>query len=49
LWILYDEAGHNFLDIGADLYHADAAADAGPRLVEFFKANLPKAEEIDLG
>jgi dienelactone hydrolase len=49
LWILYDEAGHNFLDIGADLYDADAAADAGPRLVEFFKANLAKAEEIDLG
>jgi carboxymethylenebutenolidase len=49
LWILYDQAGHNFLDIGADLYDADAAADAGPRLVEFFKANLPKAEEIDLG
>ncbi|MGH8915288.1 MAG: dienelactone hydrolase family protein [Acidimicrobiia bacterium] len=49
LWILYDGAGHNFLDIDGELYNADAAADAGPRLVDFFKTALPKAVEVDLG
>jgi carboxymethylenebutenolidase len=48
-WLLYDKAGHFFLDIEADGYEADAAADAGPRLVEFFKATLPAAMELDLG
>ena len=48
-WLLYEKAGHFFLDIEADGYEADAAADAGPRLVEFFKATLPAAVELDLG
>jgi dienelactone hydrolase len=48
-WLLYEGAGHGFLDIDAELYDTDAAADAGARLVEFFKAALPVAEELDLG
>ena len=48
-WLLYERAGHSFLDIEADGYDADAAADAGPRLVEFFKTTLPAAVEVDLG
>jgi carboxymethylenebutenolidase len=49
LWILYDGAGHGFLDVDGDLYHTDSAADAGARLIDFFKASLPKAIEVDLG
>jgi carboxymethylenebutenolidase len=49
LWILYEGAGHNFLDVDADGYHTDAAQDALQRLVEFFMTTLPKAEELDLG
>jgi carboxymethylenebutenolidase len=48
-WLLYEGAGHSFLDADGDAYHPDAAADASPRLVDFFKATLPAAEEIDLG
>jgi carboxymethylenebutenolidase len=48
-WLLYEGAGHSFLDADADQYSADATSDAVPRLVEFFKATLPQAEEIDLG
>jgi dienelactone hydrolase len=48
-WLLYEGAGHSFLDADDDGYHADAASDAAPRLVEFFKATLPQAEEVDLG
>lgn len=49
LWILYEGAGHSFLDMDADLYHADSAKEACQRLVEFFKTSLPKAQELDLG
>ncbi|HEX6147483.1 MAG TPA: dienelactone hydrolase family protein [Acidimicrobiia bacterium] len=48
-WLLYEGAGHFFLDVEADGYQADAAADARPRLVEFFKSTLPPAVELDLG
>jgi dienelactone hydrolase len=48
-WLLYEGAGHGFLDIDADLYDTDAASDAGARLVEFFKVALPQAQEVDLG
>jgi carboxymethylenebutenolidase len=48
-WLLYEGAGHSFLDADADSYDADAASDAFPRLVEFFKSTLTSAEEIDLG
>jgi dienelactone hydrolase len=48
-WLLYEGAGHSFLDADGEGYHPDAASDAAPRLVDFFKATLPPAEEIDLG
>ena len=48
-WLLYEGAGHSFLDVEAEQYHADASADALPRLIDFFKATLPPAEELDLG
>jgi dienelactone hydrolase len=48
-WLLYEGAGHSFLDADGDGYHPDAASDAAPRLVDFFKTTLPPAEEIDLG
>jgi len=48
-WLLYEEAGHSFLDVEAEGYSADASADAHPRLVDFFKATLPAAIEVDLG
>lgn len=48
-WLLHEGAGHFFLDVEADGYQADAAADARPRLVEFFKSTLPPAVELDLG
>jgi carboxymethylenebutenolidase len=48
-WLLYEGADHFFLDIEADSYHPDAAADAGPRLIDFFKSTLPPAVELDLG
>ncbi|HVR78776.1 MAG TPA: dienelactone hydrolase family protein [Acidimicrobiia bacterium] len=49
LWLLYEGAGHGFLDVDADLYDADSAEEAVQRLIEFFKANLPQPEELDLG
>jgi carboxymethylenebutenolidase len=48
-WLLYEGSGHGFLDTDAELYDADAAADAFARLVEFFRTALPAAEELDLG
>jgi dienelactone hydrolase len=48
-WLLYEGAGHSFLDAESEGYNPDAAADATPRLVEFFKASLPAAVEVDLG
>jgi carboxymethylenebutenolidase len=48
-WLLYEEAGHDFLDIDATGYHEDSAADARARVLEFFQATLPSAEELDLG
>jgi carboxymethylenebutenolidase len=48
-WILYEGAGHDFLDVDAGPYHADAAADAVARIIEFFKTSLPPAVELDLG
>lgn len=48
-WLLYDGAGHGFLDIDADTYHVDAAADAEQRLIQFFLQTLPQGEPVDLG
>ena len=48
-WLLYEGAGHGFLDIDGDGYHADAAADGLARLAQFFVQTLPPAEVTDLG
>lgn len=48
-WLLYQDAGHGFLDIGGENYDADAASDAEARMVDFFTATLPPKEVIDLG
>ncbi|HEX2152689.1 MAG TPA: dienelactone hydrolase family protein [Acidimicrobiia bacterium] len=48
-WLLYEGAGHGFLNIEADTYHGDAAADAEQRLLQFFLQTLPVAERIETG
>ena len=48
-WLLYEDAGHGFLDIEGENYHQAAADDAFNRLAAFFKATLPEAEIEDLG
>lgn len=48
-WLLYEGAGHGFLDIEADGFHTDAAADAEHRLIQFFQQTLPPAAPQDLG
>ena len=48
-WLLYEGAGHGFLDIEGENYHADAAADAAQRLIQFFAATLPPATVEELG
>ena len=48
-WLLYEDAGHGFLDVEAEGYNEAAAADATARIIAFFRATLPPAEEEDLG
>ncbi len=48
-WLLYEGAGHGFLDIDDDRYQPAAAEDAMARIVAFFRATLPEAIEEDLG
>lgn len=48
-WLLYQGAGHDFLDIDATGYSEDAAADANARILAFFKGALPDARPVDLG
>ncbi len=48
-WLLYDGAGHGFLDQADALFHEASAEDAVVRLTEFFLAHLPPAEQLDLG
>ena len=48
-WLLYDGAGHDFIDDGRPAYDPAAAADAESRMTQFFQAALPKPETIDLG
>ena len=48
-WLLYEEAGHGFLNINGDGYHPSAADDAMTRIVAFFRATLPEAIEENLG
>jgi carboxymethylenebutenolidase len=48
-WLLYENARHGFMDIEDDNYDPAGADDAWARILAFFKATLPEAEEIDLG
>lgn len=48
-WLLYQGAGHHFLNVNHDNYNNDAASDATQRLVDFFSATLPPAEEVVTG
>lgn len=48
-WLLYEGAGHGFLDIESPGFDQAAADDAMARLIAFFKASLDPAEEIALG
>lgn len=48
-WLLYDGAGHGFLDVEHDNFEPAAAEDANARILAFFQATLPEAEVEDLG
>lgn len=48
-WLLYEGAGHDFLDDGKPGFEPAAAADACERIIQFFLAALPKAQTEDLG
>jgi dienelactone hydrolase len=48
-WLLYQDAGHDFLDVEAEGFDSDSAADATARILAFFHATLPSAQEEDLG
>lgn len=49
LWLLYESADHGFADIDSTDYDRSASEDALSRLIGFFAANLPDAEERELG
>jgi carboxymethylenebutenolidase len=48
-WLIYEGAGHGFLDVDSPTYDVDAATDARARIFDFFRSSLPKAVELDLG
>ena len=48
-WLLYESAGHGFLDPNADAFEQAASDDAFARIVAFFSATLPAADVEDLG
>lgn len=48
-WLLYQGAGHGFLDEVGPGFDAASFEDAVVRLAEFFTRHLPPAEIIDLG
>ncbi len=48
-WLLYEGAGHGFLDIDGEGFDQAAADDAFARLVAFFKATLGEPSIDDLG
>jgi len=48
-WLLYDGAGHGFLDPNSDQFDQSAADDVFARLVAFFSATLPAPEIENLG
>ncbi len=48
-WLLFDGAGHGFLDVEHENFEPSAAEDAQARILAFFKATLPAAEVVELG
>lgn len=48
-WLLYEGAGHGFLDDTAEGFHESSAADAVARIAAFFRQTLPAAEVEELG
>ena len=48
-WLLYEGAGHGFLDIDGEGFDQSAADDAFARIVAFFRASLAPAEIEELG
>jgi dienelactone hydrolase len=48
-WLLYEGAGHNFIDEGSSEYDPASAGDAESRIIQFFQSTLPKPETVDLG
>lgn len=48
-WLLYSDAGHDFLDIDHENFDQASADDAFARLVAFFKATLADPQIEDLG
>jgi carboxymethylenebutenolidase len=48
-WLLYEDAGHGFLDVDHEGFDQSAADDAFARIVAFFISTLPRAEPVDLG
>ena len=48
-WLLYEGAGHGFLDEVGPNFDSSAFEDAVVRLSEFFSSSLPAAEVVDLG
>jgi carboxymethylenebutenolidase len=48
-WLLYQDAGHAFLDIDNDNFDQAAADDALARIFAFFEATLDEREVEDLG
>lgn len=48
-WLLYDGAGHGFLDVTGPGYDPGAADDAFARILAFFKATLPSPQIEELG
>ena len=48
-WLLYENAGHGFLDVGDEGFDQSAADEALARIVAFFKGTLDPAVVEDLG
>ncbi len=48
-WLLYENAGHGFLDVEEPNFDQSGADDAIARALTFFAATLPPASEVELG
>ena len=48
-WLLYDGAGHGFLDVTADGFDPSASDDAFARILAFLQATLGQPEVENLG